>query len=100
MYQLEVSSQQFRWGGKLWVQIGQWHKRLAKWHVCRKWSRAVAFSNNDLGVSFTVLTATNPSLPLSNWTVVGPATNPAPGLFQFSTDTTNNPQGYYRIRSP
>ena len=48
----------------------------------------------------TVLTTTNPSLPLSNWTVAGPATNTTPGVFQFSTDTTNNPQGYYRVRSP
>ena len=59
-----------------------------------------AFSDNVLGASFTVLTSTNLSLPLTNWTVVGPATNIAPGLFQFSTDTTNNPQGYYRVRSP
>jgi hypothetical protein len=59
-----------------------------------------AFNNNDPGASFTVLTTTNPSLPLSNWTVVGPATNTAPGLFQFSTGTTNNPQGFYRVRSP
>jgi hypothetical protein len=47
-----------------------------------------------------VLTTTNLSLPLSNWTVVGPAANIAPGLFQFSTGTTTNPQGYYRVRSP
>ena len=59
-----------------------------------------AFSNNDLGASFTVLTTTNLSLPLSNWTLAGPAANTAPGLFQFSTSTTNNPQGFYRIRSP
>ena len=59
-----------------------------------------AFSNNDPGASFTVLTTTNPWLPLSNWTVAGPATNTAPGLFQFSTGTTNTPQGYYRVRSP
>jgi sugar lactone lactonase YvrE len=59
-----------------------------------------AFSNSDLGVSFTVLTATNLSLPLTDWTVAGPATNTAPGLFQFSTGTTNNPQGFYRVRSP
>jgi hypothetical protein len=59
-----------------------------------------AFSNNDQGASFTVLTATNLSLPLSNWTLAGPATNAAPGLFQFSTDTTNNPRGFYRVRSP
>jgi hypothetical protein len=59
-----------------------------------------AITNNDPGASFTVLTSTNPSLPLSNWTVVGPATNTAPGVFQFSTGTTNNPQGFYRVRSP
>jgi autotransporter-associated beta strand protein len=59
-----------------------------------------AFSNNDLGASFTVLTTTNLSLPMSNWTVAGPATNTAPGLFQFSTGTTNTPQGFYRVRSP
>jgi DNA-binding beta-propeller fold protein YncE len=60
----------------------------------------LSFSNNDPGVSFTVLTTTNPSLPLADWTVAGPATNIAPGLFQFSTTSTNNPQGYYRVRSP
>jgi hypothetical protein len=59
-----------------------------------------AFSNNDPCASFTVLTTTNPWLPLSNWTVAGPATNTAPGLFQFSTGTTNTRQGYYRVRSP
>ena len=59
-----------------------------------------AFSNNDLGASFTVLTTTNLSLPMSNWTVAGPATNTAPGLFQFSTGTTDTPQGFYRVRSP
>jgi hypothetical protein len=60
----------------------------------------IAVSNNDLGASFTVLTSTNLLLPLSNWTVAGPATNAAPCLFQFSTDTTNTPQGFYRVRSP
>ena len=59
-----------------------------------------AFSNNDLGVSFTMLTTTNLSLPLTNWTVIGSATNITPGVFQFSTDTTNSPQGFYRARSP
>ena len=59
-----------------------------------------AFSNTDPCASFTVLTTTNPWLPLSNWTVAGPATNSAPGLFQFGTGTTNTPQGFYRVRSP
>ena len=60
----------------------------------------LVFSNNDPCASFTMLTATNPWLPLSNWTVAGPATNVFPGVFQFTTSTTNTPQGYYRVRSP
>jgi hypothetical protein len=58
------------------------------------------FTNNNPCASFTVLTTTNPWLPLSNWMVAGPAANIAPGLFQFSTGTTNTPQGFYRVRSP
>ena len=58
-----------------------------------------SFSNNASGVTFTVLTTTNLSLPLSNWTVAGVATNIAPGLFQFSAPATNSPRGYYRVRS-
>lgn len=59
-----------------------------------------AFSNNQ-GVSFTVLSTTNVSLPLGNWIVVGAPTNISPGLFQFTTQpTTNNPQRFYRVRSP
>jgi hypothetical protein len=59
-----------------------------------------SFSNNASGASFTVLTTTNLSFPLSNWTVAGVATNIATDLFQFSTPATNNPRGYYRVRSP
>lgn len=60
-----------------------------------------AFSNNTPGATFTVLSTTNISLPLTNWTVVGPATNTGPGLFQFTTPpTTNDPQRFYRVRSP
>jgi len=51
--------------------------------------------------SFTVLTTTNLSIPLSNWTVAGTASNTAPELFQFSSQpTTNNVQQFYKIRSP
>jgi hypothetical protein len=59
-----------------------------------------SFSNNDPGVAFTVLTTTNLSLPLSNWTVAGPATNTAPGLYQFSSPTTNISRRFFRVRSP
>jgi streptogramin lyase len=59
-----------------------------------------AFSNTP-GASFTVLSTTNLSLPLSNWTVVGAASNTAPGVFQFtSPPTTNDAQRFYSVRSP
>jgi hypothetical protein len=58
------------------------------------------FSNSQ-NVSFTVLSATNLSLPLTNWTVVGVPTNTAPGQFQFTTEPTpNDLQRFYRVRSP
>jgi len=59
-----------------------------------------AFSNSQ-GVSFTVLSTTNLSLPLTNWTVAGTPTNVAPGLFQFTAPvSTNESQLFYRVRSP
>jgi sugar lactone lactonase YvrE len=59
-----------------------------------------AFSNNQ-GASFTVLSTTNLSLPLTNWSVIGAPTNISPGLFQFTSQpTTNDPQRFYRISSP
>jgi hypothetical protein len=59
-----------------------------------------SFSNTQ-AASFTVLTTTNLSVPLSNWTVLGAPSNIAPNLFQFTSEpTTNDPQRYYRVRSP
>jgi DNA-binding beta-propeller fold protein YncE len=59
-----------------------------------------AFTNTP-GASFTVLSTTNLSLPLNNWTVVGSPTNIASGVFQFTSQpTTNDPQRFYIIRSP
>jgi hypothetical protein len=47
----------------------------------------------------TVLGATNPAGPLTNWTVVGLATEFAPGLYVFSdTQQTNGTQRFYRVR--
>jgi sugar lactone lactonase YvrE len=58
------------------------------------------FSNTP-GASFTVLSTTNLSLPLSNWTVAGTASNTAPDVFQFtSPPTTNDAQRFYSVRSP
>jgi len=58
-----------------------------------------AFGNTQ-SASFTVLSATNLSLPLSNWTVVGTASNIAPELFEFTDPQATNPQRFYRVRSP
>jgi uncharacterized repeat protein (TIGR03803 family) len=59
-----------------------------------------AFTNNP-AASFTVLTTTNLSLPLANWTVAGNPTNTGSGLFLFTTQPTpNNPHRFYRVSSP
>jgi hypothetical protein len=59
-----------------------------------------SFSNNQ-NISITVLSTTNLSLPLSNWTVLGSPSNIAPGLFQFTTQPmTNDLQRFYTICSP
>ncbi len=59
-----------------------------------------SFTNSDPGASFTVLSTTNLALPLTNWTVLGLASNIGPGLLQFiDTQATNSPR-YYNVRSP
>ncbi len=59
-----------------------------------------AFTNVP-GASFTVLTTTNLALPLASWTVLGAVTEVSAGQFQFSDpQATNNPQRYYRVKSP
>src|SRR5262249_33431943 len=56
---------------------------------------------NTPGATFTVLATTNVSLPLSNWTVLGPVSEGPPGQFQFTdTQATNHPARLYRIRWP
>jgi sugar lactone lactonase YvrE len=60
----------------------------------------LTFSNFQSS-SFTVLSTTNLFLPVTNWTVVGSASNIGPDLFQFtdSAEATNS-QRYYTVRSP
>jgi microcystin-dependent protein len=58
-----------------------------------------SFSNSPYA-SFTVLSATNLTLPASNWSVVGTATN-FDGDFEFSVPiVTNGPARYYQVLSP
>jgi streptogramin lyase len=59
-----------------------------------------SFTNNPAG-SFTVVSTTNVSLPLSQWTVAGVPTVIAPGVFQFTSGlATNGPRRFYSVRSP
>jgi hypothetical protein len=56
---------------------------------------------NFTGLSFTVLESTNVALPLTNWTVLGTATETPPGQYQFTdSQATNSPRRFYRVRSP
>jgi sugar lactone lactonase YvrE len=56
---------------------------------------------NSIGAAFSVLATTNLNLSLSNWTVLGGVTEVSLGQFQFTDpQATNNPQRFYRIRSP
>jgi hypothetical protein len=60
----------------------------------------ISFTNLS-GLGFTVLATTNLALPLSNWTVLGAPTEAPPGQYQFTdAQATNNPQRFYRVRSP
>jgi hypothetical protein len=59
-----------------------------------------AFTNTP-GAFFGVLAATNPALPLTNWTSLTGLTEVSPGQFQFTDpQATNSPQRFYRVRSP
>jgi DNA-binding beta-propeller fold protein YncE len=58
------------------------------------------FSNLP-GASFTVWTATNLILPLTNWTMLGAPDNLGSGQYQFTDPSaTNDVQRFYRITSP
>jgi hypothetical protein len=60
----------------------------------------LSFTNLS-GLGLIVLCSTNLDLPLSNWTVLGTASEEPPGQYQFTDpQTTNNRQCFYRVRSP
>lgn len=49
-------------------------------------------------VGFNVFASTNFIQPIANWTLLGTATQTAPGQFQFAdTQATNYPQRFYRV---
>ena len=53
------------------------------------------------GDVFSVLATTNFSLPTTNWTELGSATEISPGQFRFTdAEATNYSQRFYQLRSP
>jgi hypothetical protein len=55
---------------------------------------------NSVGALFGVLAATNPALPMTNWTALGGAAEIAPGQFQFTDpQAANIVRRFYRLRS-
>ena len=56
---------------------------------------------NAPAADFTVLTATNVSLALTNWTVLGEVQQVTPGQYQFTDpQAATNTARFYRVRSP
>jgi len=56
---------------------------------------------NAPAADFTVLTATNVSLALTNWTVLGEVQQVAPGQYQLTDpQAATNRVRFYRVRSP
>jgi hypothetical protein len=49
---------------------------------------------------FSVLTSTNPALPVADWTVLGQPAESSPGVFQFTGLSQTNSQQFYQVRSP
>jgi len=58
------------------------------------------FFTNVPDNTFTVLSATNVALPLSNWTSLGVITNFTPGYYQFTSAPTSEPIRFYTVRLP
>ncbi|MDB6064087.1 MAG: hypothetical protein JWR26_295 [Pedosphaera sp.] len=57
--------------------------------------------SNSIGASFTALGTPDPTLPLTNWSILGPVTEVLPGVFQFQDpQSANSPWQFYRVRSP
>lgn len=54
------------------------------------------------GGNYSILSSTNLSLPLTNWTYVGPAAPVSSNLFQFTDSSApgNSSVQYYRVRQP
>lgn len=64
-------------------------------------SGAIQFTfRNTPGLGFSVLSTTDPSLPIEDWTNYGAPAEFSPGRYQFIDQTPTSPQRFYIVRSP
>ena len=68
-------------------------------HMLGSGSFQFAFTN-VAGGTFTVLSSTNVSLPLSNWTSLGAPVEGPPGQYQFTDTAATNSPRFYILVSP
>lgn len=64
-----------------------------------KGSFQFSITNPGSPSSVVILTSTNVSLPLSNWTVLGTGVVVSPGLYQFTDSNATNSRQYYNVLS-
>jgi hypothetical protein len=60
----------------------------------------LGFTNANQDASFSVLFTTNLDVPLTNWVVIGTASNISPGVLQFTDLHATNAASFYIVRSP
>jgi FtsP/CotA-like multicopper oxidase with cupredoxin domain/streptogramin lyase len=60
----------------------------------------LSFTNGTSSGTYSVLFGTNLLVPLTNWPVIGTATNNGLGVWQFTDSSASNVTRFYRIRSP
>jgi hypothetical protein len=72
---------------------------LGNWTVFPNGAFQFGFTNTS-GLAFTVYGTTNLSLPVTNWTPLGSATEVSPGQFQFTDTSDARQERFYRVISP
>jgi hypothetical protein len=69
---------------------------LGDWTVFPNGSFQFGFTNTP-GLAFNVYGTTNLTLPFTNWTQLGSATEISPGQFQFTDESNANLERFYRV---
>jgi len=59
-----------------------------------------SFTNGTHGATYSVLFTTNLATPITNWSLIGTASEVTPDLWQFTDSSATNLARFYMIRSP